>query len=67
MDFKIVGAATDFKTSRSLRVPAYRSYFDGGTFDLLCTNHNDLGWLDTQAVTADYRSAELILPAMRLL
>jgi alpha-mannosidase len=67
MDFKIVGAGTDFKVSRSLRVPAYRSYFDGGTFDFLCTNHNDLGWLDTQAVTADYRSAELILPAMRLL
>jgi alpha-mannosidase len=67
MGFKIVAASTDFKVSRSLRVPAYRSYFDGGTFDLLCTNHNDLGWLDTQAITADYRSAELILPAMRLL
>ena len=67
MAFKIVGAATDFQASRSLRVPAYRSYFDGGTFDFLCTNHNDLGWLDTQAVTADYRSAELILPAMQLL
>jgi len=67
MSFKIVGGATEFKRSQSLRVPAYRSYFDGGTFDFLCTNHNDLGWLDTQAATADYRSAELILPAMRLL
>ncbi len=67
MNFKMAGAGADFKVSRSLRVPAYRSYFDGGTFDFLCTNHNDLGWLDTQAVTADYRSAELILPAMQLL
>ena len=66
MEFKITGAATDFK-SQNLRVPAYHCYFDRGTFDFLCTNHNDLGWLDTQAITADYRSAELILPAMQLL
>ena len=55
------------QVTRSLRVPAYHSYFEGGTFNILCTNHNDLGWLDTQAKTADYRSAELILPAMKLL
>jgi alpha-mannosidase len=65
LSFRIAGG--EFKTGSTLRVPAYHSYFDGGTFDLLCTNHNDLGWLDTQAVTADYRSAELILPALRLL
>ena len=65
LNFRIRGAA--FKSGASLRVPAYHSYFNGGTFDLLCTNHNDLGWLDTQAITADYRSAELILPALRLL
>ena len=67
MEFKILSSGTPYKAAQSLRVPAYHSYFDGGTFNLLCTNHNDLGWLDTQAKTADYRSAELILPAMKLL
>ena len=67
MGFKIVESKSAFKASRELRVPAYHSYFDGGTFDLFITNHNDLGWLDTQQVTADYRSAELILPALELL
>jgi len=66
-DFKMVAGRTRFQTSRRLHVPAYRSYFDSGTFNFLCTNHNDLGWLDTQEVTADYRSAELILPAMKLM
>jgi len=37
------------------------------TFDILDTNHNDLGWLDTQKITADFRSKELILPAMDLI
>jgi alpha-mannosidase len=67
MEFKILSPGSPYKVTRSLRVPAYRSYFDGGTFNILLTNHNDLGWLDTQAKTADYRSAELILPAMKLL
>jgi alpha-mannosidase len=67
MEFKILSNGAPGKVTRSLLVPAYHSYFDGGTFNLLCTNHNDLGWLDTQANTADYRSAELILPAMKLL
>ena len=60
-------AKSAFKGSQKLKMPAYHSYFDGGTFDLLTTNHNDLGWLDTQKVTADYRSAELILPAMEIM
>jgi alpha-mannosidase len=67
MEFSIVSKDEAFQSVHRLKVPAYRSYFDGGTFNFLCTNHNDLGWLDTQEVTADYRSAELILPAMRLL
>jgi alpha-mannosidase len=67
MDFGITDAKSAFKVIRRLRVPAYHSYFDGGTFDFFATNHNDLGWLDTQQVTADYRSAELILPAMELI
>ena len=57
-----------FKTEQTLVIRPYRkSYFDGGDFNILPTNHNDLGWLDIQSVTADYRSAELILPAMDML
>ncbi|HZO99943.1 MAG TPA: glycosyl hydrolase-related protein [Terriglobia bacterium] len=67
MEFRVVDPSSIFKVSRKLNVPAYHSYFDGGTFNFLTTNHNDLGWLDTQYVTADYRSAEIILPAIELL
>ncbi len=67
MEFKITDKKSSIKASRKLNVAPYHSYFDGGTFDLFTTNHNDLGWLDTQKVTADYRSAELILPAIELL
>lgn len=57
-----------YLTAQTLSVKAYnKSYFDGGTFNILNTNHNDLGWLNTQAITADYRSTELILPAMDLM
>src|SRR5208282_2578118 len=66
-EFGISDSQSAFNATRNLKVPAYHSYFDGGTFDLLATNHNDLGWLDTQKVTADYRSAELILPAMEIM
>jgi alpha-mannosidase len=67
MEFRIADKNSLFKISRKLEVPAYHSYFDNGTFDFFTTNHNDLGWLDTQQVTADYRSAEIILPAIDLL
>ncbi len=67
LEFAIRDSQSAFKVGQKLKVPAYHSYFDGGTFDLLATNHNDLGWLDTQKVTADYRSAELILPAMEIM
>ena len=66
-EFSIKDSQSTFNATRKLQVPAYHSYFDGGAFDLLATNHNDLGWLDTQKVTADYRSAELILPAMEIM
>jgi alpha-mannosidase len=67
MEFILRDSQGALKATRKLRVPAYHPYFDGGTFDLLATNHNDLGWLDTQKITADYRSAELILPAMEII
>lgn len=47
--------------------PYQKNYFDGGTFGILSTCHNDLGWLNTPDITADYRSTEIILPAMDLL
>jgi alpha-mannosidase len=67
MEFRIADQTHAFKDGRNLQVSAYHSYFDGGTFDILDTNHNDLGWLDTQKITADFRSKELILPAMDLI
>jgi alpha-mannosidase len=62
-----VQAGGDFGTVRSLRVPPYHSYFDSGVVALNCTCHNDLGWLNTQEKTADFRSADIILPTMKLL
>jgi alpha-mannosidase len=67
MDFAIEEGGAAFGSRRSLRIPPYHSYFDRGVFALNCTCHNDLGWLNTQEKTADYRSAEIILPAMKLL
>ncbi len=67
MEFAVVSRSTQFCCRRTLQVPRYRSYFDGGTYQILCTNHNDLGFLDTQAKTADYRSSDLILPALKLM
>lgn len=66
--FKISSPEDIFNTEQNIEVKPYcKNYFDGGTFDILNTNHNDLGWLNTQAVTADYRSSELIVPAMDLM
>ncbi len=47
--------------------PYEKNYFDGGVFNILSTNHNDLGWLYTPPLTADYRSDELIAPALDLI
>lgn len=63
IDFELSGA----QLTRTLHVPAYHSYFDHGTYALNCTNHNDLGFLDTPEVTADFRSEEMIVPALKLM
>ena len=47
--------------------PYEKDYFDGGKIDIISTNHNDLGWLDIQSKTADYRSNILIAPALDLM
>ena len=67
MEFKIEAGSSVLGTRQRLSVPAYRSYFDGGSFAIHCTCHNDLGWLNTQAKTADFRSEKIILPALKLL
>jgi alpha-mannosidase len=54
-------------TSTILLKPYNKNYFDGGEIDIIATNHNDLGWLDTQSITADYRSDILIAPALDLM
>ena len=68
LTFSIDCSPDIFKKKLAVDVAPYRkSYFDGGTFNIINTNHNDLGWLDTQANTADYRSKELIGPALDLM
>jgi hypothetical protein len=67
MEFEIKRGGLSIGSRKSLQVPTYRSYFDQGIFAFNCTCHNDLGWLDTQEKTADYRSSAMILPALKLL
>ena len=68
LTFKISSSEKIFTTEQTIDVKPYnKNYFDGGTFNIINTNHNDLGWLNTQAITADYRSSELIVPAMDLM
>ncbi len=68
MEFAVVAPSAQFCCKRNLLVPTYHpTYFDGGTFSLNCTCHNDLGWLNTQAKTADFRSSDIIVPALGLL
>ncbi len=67
MEFEVIPSSAQSFAKQSLRVPKYHSYFDGGTFEFLCTNHNDLGWLNTPEKTADYRSSALIMPALEQL
>lgn len=60
--------AVRFADTQTTDVKAYdKNYFNGGKFRILSTNHNDLGFLDTQFATADYRGRELIGPALDLL
>ena len=67
MDFNLEAGGSLLGLPRALKIPAYHCYFDGGVFALHCTCHNDLGWLDTPEKTADARSSEIILPALKLL
>jgi alpha-mannosidase len=68
MEFRVVSPSAQFCCNRTLLVPIYHpTYFDGGSFSLNCTCHNDLGWLNTQEKTADFRSSDIILPALSLL
>ncbi len=47
--------------------PYNKNYFDGGEIDIIAASHNDLGWLNTQEITADYRADILIAPALDLM
>lgn len=67
MTFVIATDKGAFGPKRILKVPSYRSFFDGGVFAINCTCHNDLGWLNTPTKTADFRSEKIILPALELL
>ena len=68
MEFEVASQSAQFCCKRNLLVPTYHpTYFDRGTFSLNCTCHNDLGWLNTQEKTADFRSSDIILPALGLL
>ena len=64
----IMDATDHFLESKTFTLKPYdKNYFDGGKLNIYATNHNDLGWLDTQAITADYRANVLIGPALDLL
>ena len=68
LTFKISSPEAIFTAEQKIDVKPYnKNYFDGGILDIFNTNHNDLGWLNTQAITADYRSSELIVPSMDLM
>ena len=68
MEFQILSTGSPYTETRSLHVPAYhRSYFEGGTFNILETSHQDLGFVDTQAKMAEFRCDKVILPAMKLM
>ncbi len=67
MEFELVAEDKSLTPKRSLKVEPYQTYFDEGEFALHCTCHNDLGWLNTQAKTADFRSSDIILPTLKLL
>lgn len=69
-DYTIALASGGKAVAAPLTLPmtAFRkSYFDGGDVLVHSTNHNDLGWLGTQFETADYRSKEIILPALKIM
>jgi alpha-mannosidase len=68
LTFSIKTKSNRFPKSQLIEVKAYnKNYFDGGTMNIMMANHNDLGWLNTQAITADYRSNVLIAPALDMM
>ena len=68
LTFSIKTKTNRFPQSQLIEVKAYnKNYFDGGTMNIMMANHNDLGWLNTQSITADYRSNVLIAPALDLM
>ncbi|HTX99311.1 MAG TPA: hypothetical protein VMG09_04780, partial [Bacteroidota bacterium] len=67
-DVALRSHGSDVAAPVRISMTAYRkTYFDGGVFLINSTNHNDLGWLGTQSETADYRSKEIILPALKII
>ena len=65
---KIKDATNHFAEAKTFILKPYdKGYFDGGELNIYATNHNDLGWLNTQALTADYRADTLISPALDLM
>lgn len=68
LTFSIKTKTNRFPKSQLIEVKAYnKNYFDGGTMNIMMANHNDLGWLNTQSITADYRSDVLIAPALDMM
>ncbi|MGV8139764.1 MAG: glycosyl hydrolase-related protein [Mangrovibacterium sp.] len=65
---RIKDATNHFPEAKTFVLKPYdKNYFDGGELSIIATNHNDLGWLNTQALTADYRADTLIAPALDLM
>ncbi len=68
LTFSVKAKNNRFPESQLIEVKAYnKNYFDGGTMNIMMANHNDLGWLNTQSITADYRSDVLIAPALDMM
>jgi alpha-mannosidase len=68
LEFSVLTKKGRFPEKKLIEVKAYnKNYFDGGTMNVMMANHNDLGWLNTQSITADYRSDVLIGPALDMM
>jgi alpha-mannosidase len=68
LTFRISYPEKLFSKDETLVVKPYaKNYFDSGILDIVNMNHNDLGFQNNQFITADYRSRELILPALDLM
>jgi alpha-mannosidase len=68
LSYRIKDATNHFPETKTFVLKPYdKGYFDGGELNIYATNHNDLGWLNTQALTADYRADTLIAPALNLM